>query len=217
MDYRNSKFYQFTLRTCTGTGQKSEVSTYPHRQFFGIGDDQFQGEHAYPSFKRGHWLQLADFKHQHTGYRRRRADHYGKVPIGEFLALENEAAADHQPSVLDVLLVRDYLYRKGLPAELVLNVMELAMYRQVGRLSKPHDPFHPSNRQELTRYLTYCWRLLVHCDMMAKALDMELPWKELIGNCITDFWADEGRGRGTFFWHTFNEYGDPMPKVFIKP
>jgi hypothetical protein len=216
MDYRSSKFYQFTLRTCTGIGQTSDVGTYLHRQFFGIGDDQFQGEYDYPLLKSAHWLQWPDINHRDTGYYRR-VDHYGKVPIDEFLTLENETFADHQPGMLDMVLVQDYLYRKGLPAELVLEVMDLASYRPVGRLSKPHDPLHTSNRQELTRYLTYCWRLLVYCDMIAKALDMELPWKELIGNCITDFWADECCGKGRFFWYSVNEYGDSLPKVFIKP
>lgn len=106
------------------------MNTYPHRQFFGIGDDQFQGEHDFPLLKSAHWLEWADVKRQGTGYHRRRADHYGKVPINEFLTLENETSAGHQPGILDVVLVRDYVYRKGLPAELVLNVVELAGYRR---------------------------------------------------------------------------------------
>ena len=114
-------------------------------------------------------------------------------------------------------LVQDYLYRKGLPAELVLNVMELAEYKTVGRMSEPHDPFHPSNRKELAQYLTYCWRLLVHCDMMAKALNMKLPWEEILGDCITDFWADDTRGRGRFWWYAMDEYNVPTHRVFVKP
>jgi hypothetical protein len=53
--------------------------------------------------------------------------------------------------------------------------------------------------------------------MMANALGMEFPWKQLIGDCITDFWADERCGQGTFFWYPVNEYGGRMPRVFIKP
>ncbi|GFF40610.1 hypothetical protein IFM46972_06266 [Aspergillus udagawae] len=219
MDYRNTKFYQYTLRTCTGTGQTSEVSTYPHRQFFGIGNNQFKGEYCYPKVRSTHWLRWADKKLQDNRWHYcRRADHYGKVPIDEFLTLENEMFVGHQPGLSDVALVRDYLFQKGLPAELVLNVMELAGYEPVGgRLNEPHDPFHPSNRKELALYLTYCWRLLVHCDVMAKALGMKLPWEELLGDCIADFWADDCCGAGRFFWYTLDEYNIRMHKVFIQP
>lgn len=216
-DYRNSKFYQYTLRTCTGSGQTSDVSTYPHRQFFGIRDDQFRGEYLRPHIRESHWLRWVDTQDRNVWYSHRRANHYGKVPINEFLVLENAALDGHHPGLSDVVLVRDYLYRMGLPAELVLYIMELAGYEPSGRLSEPHDLFHPSNREELGRYLTYCWRLLVHCDMMAKALGMKLPWEELLGNCIVDFWADDGCGRGQFFWEPVNEHNDLMPKVFVKP
>lgn len=194
------------------------MSTYPHRQFFGIRDDQFRGEFLVPTIRKSHWLRWVDPKPGNRAYDyRRRARHYGKVPINEFLTLENATLEGHQPGISDVVLVRDYLYQMGLPAELVLHVMELAGYETLGRLSEPHDPFHPSNREELGRYLKYCWRLLVHCDMMAKALGMELPWEELLGDCIVDFWADDGCGRGRFFWTPVNEYSDPLPKVFVKP
>lgn len=219
MDYRNSKFYQFTLRTCTGNGQESEVTTYPHRQFFGIGDKQFRGEYGPPHIRDTHWLRWVDEK-LHLGRRRyyiRKPTHYGKVPIDQFLALENESFEAHQPGLSDVVLVRDYLYRKGLPAELVLTIMEFAGYETFGRLDEPHDPFHPSNREELAQYLTYCWRLLVYCDMMAKALGMTLPWEEIIGDCIADFWSDHCYGRGRFFWYKMDEYNCPIHKVFIKP
>ncbi|KAJ5624598.1 hypothetical protein N7510_000907 [Penicillium lagena] len=217
-DYRNSKFYQFTLRTCTGTGQTSDVSTYPHRQFFGIYDDQFRGEYLAPRIRKSHWLCWADIKHHDApDYSSRRANHYGRVPINEFLVLENVNLDGHRPGRADVALVQDYLYRIGLPPELVLYVMELAGYEPLGRLSEPHDPFHPSNHEELGRYLTYCWRVLVNCDMMAKALGMELPWEELLGDCIVDFWADDICGRGKFFWQPVNENYDILPKVFLKP
>ncbi|CRG91206.1 hypothetical protein PISL3812_08254 [Talaromyces islandicus] len=217
-DYRNSKFYQYTLRTCTGTGQTSEVSAYPHRQFFGISDNQFQGEYRRPSVRSEHWLRwVHESKHKETPPFFRPIDHYGKVPIEEFLTLEDETVPNHQPGVSDVALVQDILYHKGLPAELVLEIMKFAGYKPVGRLSEPCDPFHISNRKELARYITYCWQLLVRCDMMAKALYMEIPWKELVGNCIADFWADDRAGNGKFFWYLVDEYKTRTHKVFIKP
>jgi hypothetical protein len=124
---------------------------------------------------------------RNTWHSNRRANHYGKVPINEFLVLENATLDSHHPGSSDVVLVRDYLYRIGLPAELVLYIKELARYEPLGRLSEPHNPFHPSNREEPGRYLIYYWRLLVHCDMIARALSMKLPWEELLGNCIVNF------------------------------
>lgn len=62
--------------------------------------------------------------------------------------------------------------------ELALNVMELAGYEPKRRLNNPHDPLYPCNRKELAQYLKYCWQILVRCDMMAKALDIEIPWKD---------------------------------------
>jgi hypothetical protein len=194
------------------------VSAYPHRQFFGISDTQFGGEYSHPMVRSRHWLRW-DYERRHKGtrYYSRRIDHYGKVPIDEFLTLEDETVPNHQPGSSDVIIVQEILYQKGLPAELVLEVMKLAGYKPLGRLSEPHDPFHISNRRELARYITYCWQLLVRCDMMAKALDMEIPWKELLGNCIADFWADDRAGNGRFFWYLLDEYKARRYKVFVKP
>jgi hypothetical protein len=41
------------------------------------------------------------------------------------------------------MIVRDYLYQTEFAAELVFLVMEVAGYEPLGRLSEPHDPFHP--------------------------------------------------------------------------
>lgn len=32
----------------------------------------------------------------------------------------------------------------------------------------PREPFHPCNRDELVRYLTYCWQVLVRCNVMGQ-------------------------------------------------
>ncbi|KAJ6020776.1 hypothetical protein N7540_006280 [Penicillium herquei] len=217
-DYRNSKFYQYTLRTCTGTGQVSEVSAYPHRQFFGIGDMQFGGEFVSPKLKKEHWVIIPNDRQPETKYHSLGYGHYGKLPIEDFLTLEDDSLPGRQTGQSDVFLVQDYLYRKGLPMELVLDIMRLAKYEPLGRLSEPHDPFHPSNREELSKYLTYCWQLLIRCEIMAKALGMKIKWKDHISNCIVEFWADEQRGKGRFYWNGPDEdFCYPYHLVFVKP
>ncbi|KAJ5726968.1 hypothetical protein N7493_005995 [Penicillium malachiteum] len=158
-DYRNSKFYQYTLRTCTGTGQVSEVSAYPHRQFFGIGDTQLGGEFVSPKItgEKAHWVLIPNGRHPKTKYYSLEYDHYSKLSIGDFLTLEDDSLPGWQTGQSDIALVQDYLYRKGLPMELVLEIMSLAKYEPLGRLSEPHDPFHSSNQEELAKYLKNCW------------------------------------------------------------
>ncbi|KAJ5484198.1 hypothetical protein N7539_005994 [Penicillium diatomitis] len=219
-DYRRSRFYQYTLRTCTGEEDHiSEVTTYPHRAFFGIGDNQFRGEYTVPQIRRSHWLRwepqprLLYIKM----YDWPRSNHYGKVPIEEFLTLENPAYMGHPPSQSGVALIQSYLFEKGLPAELVLMVMDLADYKPIGRLSEPHDPFHPSNRMELDQYVTYCWQLLVRCEMLASALDMRIPWEKLIADCLVEFFASDRDGQGRFYWNARDEEGAITHRVFIKP
>ncbi|KAJ5825941.1 hypothetical protein N7474_003079 [Penicillium riverlandense] len=179
-DYRNTRFYQYMLRECTMTGETSDVSAYPHRQFFGISEDQFRG--STPSLQSRNPRFFQTFT-RGDDYRR---EYYGIVPIDEFLHMEGSVC--YQPHLSDVNLVRSFLRRKGLPAELACNIMEFAEYEPRRRLKKPHDPFHRSNRKELAEYLKYCWTLLVRCDMMAKALDFQIPWKDLVTQCMVCFW-----------------------------
>ncbi|EPS28347.1 hypothetical protein PDE_03293 [Penicillium oxalicum 114-2] len=218
-DYRHSRFYQYTLRTCTGTGQLSEVSTYPHRLFFGIGDNQFQSQFHHPRIRRAHWLRWETPSTRYCGdmISFPQPNHYGKVPINEFLTLENKAYMGYQPSSSSITLVQSYLFKKGLPAELILKIMDLANYERRGRLSEPHGPFHAYNREELEKYLTYCWLTIVRCETMAKALGMKIPWEELIADCIVDFWASDRDGLGSLYWYARDEEGFATRKVFVKP
>lgn len=97
---------------------------------------------------------------------------------------------EYMPVSDDVDDVRGMLCRKGLPVELALDVMEFAGYQVPRRV--PHDPFHPFNRNDLARYLKYCWQILVRCDMLAKALNIKLYWKALVADCIAAFCEQEG-------------------------
>ncbi|KZF18840.1 hypothetical protein L228DRAFT_251694 [Xylona heveae TC161] len=162
-DYRHTKFYQHTLMMCTEVGITSDVVMYPHQQFFGAIN---------------HRLASVDENHR-----------CGKFPFDKFLALMG--STEHQPNLSDVCLVRWMLCRKGLPVELSIEIMRFAEYVPKGTLKVPHDPFHPSNSEELALYLKYCWQILVRCDMMAKALDMKIPWQNLITKCIIELWGSK--------------------------
>ncbi|KAJ5820372.1 hypothetical protein N7474_005963 [Penicillium riverlandense] len=179
-DYRDTRLYQRMLRECTASWKCSDVITYPHRQFFGIADRQFPGAKPLRS-NTAHWLHWAG----RTKKSDRFIEPYGRVPIEEFLSLDNSTG--YQPAVSDMDSVRWILCRKGLPVELTMDIMELAGYDPKRRLEIPHDPFHPSNREELSRYLTYCWQIIVRCDMMGKALGMEIRWQEFVASVLIDF------------------------------
>lgn len=155
-DYRETRMYQKMLarltKECT-----SEVSTYPHRQFFGIHDEQFR-----PDYER---TQL-----------------YGVMSSFRFLT--KDVPYRYAPTAADVGEVRSILRRKGLPAELALQIMELAEYTGSHRLEIPDDPLHFKNGAELKSYLTYCWKLLIRSDVMAKACGSWIDWSAMVKRCL---------------------------------
>lgn len=165
-DYRRSPFYQFTLRFCTKSNTTSEVAAHPHRQFFGIPHGQFLAQGR-------HW----DKKRKHP---------YGILAFEHFLV--SETSVGYQPDDAEVPQVRRMLRCKGLPAELALDILELADYVPRRRLKVPHDPFHGDNRGELDKYLKYCWQLLVRLDMLSKELGMTIRWRELVSGAIVHLW-----------------------------
>ncbi|KAF3350502.1 Nitrogen assimilation transcription factor nit-4 [Verticillium dahliae VDG2] len=103
---------------------------------------------------------------------------YGVLPFGDFIHLEGPVP--HQPSVPDVLRVRWCLCRLGLPTELATEVMDFAGYVPLRRLPVAHDPFHKANREELRRYLNYCWTVIVRTDMLGSWLGYDVPWDRLV-------------------------------------
>jgi hypothetical protein len=85
----------------------------------------------------------------------------------------------------------------GLPVEIAVRVMRFAGYEAKRRLEIPHDPFHPSNGEDLIKYLEFCWKLLIRCDLIAKALGEKIEWREEVSRCIVGFWHSEGCNN----WH----------------
>ncbi|EED16257.1 hypothetical protein TSTA_013570 [Talaromyces stipitatus ATCC 10500] len=190
IDYRSTKVYQRTLRSCTWSDVTSEVPHYPHRAFFGIDDRQFrEWPRMSPEFGTKY---MPDIYTLSEWSFRDRVFPYGAAPIDDFLKSENEVG--YLPDVASVALVRTILYSKGLPPELTADVMEKADYTVKRRLSHPHDPFHPGNLDELHKYLTYCWRLMVNCNMMADALGINIEWEVYIYRFLTYYISLPGHG-----------------------
>ncbi|KAK3898227.1 hypothetical protein C8A05DRAFT_19145 [Staphylotrichum tortipilum] len=191
-DYRRMRIYQYMLKHCTKSGMTTEVATHPHRQFFGIADGQFK---RYGTEFRGPGL--------HIPYP------YGLMPLEAFLNWDQ--VVESKPAPADIPQVQWILHSKGLPMELVLEIMAFAGYAPRGRLQVPHDPFHPENREELAKYLRFCWEVLVRCDMMAVALGMAIPWRDLVSNTLVQLLSCVPRR-----WYTIPDDVDhPESYVFL--
>ncbi|KAJ5388121.1 hypothetical protein N7509_010662 [Penicillium cosmopolitanum] len=126
------------------------------------------------------------------------------------------------PSLSDTTRVRMTLCSKGLPVELALDIMEFANYEPVHRkLDPPHDPLHPSNREQLGKYLKYCWQTMVRCFAIMKELGFDpvnggeeesgMNWKSMIQDCIIGLFGHEknkGHSGDLGLWWTKDQRRD---------
>lgn len=110
-------------------------------------------------------------------------------------------AADHSvlglliignPSVAEVFQVRIILIARGFPAEIAVKILRFMNYEAKRRIAIPNDPFHPSNKEELIKYLDYCWKPLIHSGVMANALGKPFNWREVVSSVLL-----KSRGRRT--------------------
>jgi hypothetical protein len=101
----------------------------------------------------------------------------------------------HIPSRDEVPVVLELLGKKGLPTELGLQVMDMAEYRAVGRLAVRDDPLHAKNAEELTKYLGYCWKLLVRVNMLCRAgvHGQKKDWEAEVTNALWSLFDMPGR------------------------
>lgn len=170
-DYRLMWIFQRAVKDCISYGNTSQIASYPHRQFFGIEVRQLE------------WS-LRNL--------------CGKVPYKTFL--NGGRVTPQRPTPSAVFEVQQILRSKGLSVELILDILEKAEFEPGnGRLKVPHDPFHPENREELAKYLRYCWELLVRCEMMANALGMDIPWAEVLHTAMVELLSDPAMARRR--WH----------------
>jgi hypothetical protein len=165
---------------CTYRAGISDVELFPHRQFFGIADSQFDLFSSLHDEER--WGK------KFTRYNFQQNFPYGIMPIEDILQLEQ--IVGYQPKPSDIAQVQLVLSSKGLPLELVLTILDFAEYTPTRRLEILHDAPHPGNRDELRKYLTFCWQLMLRCEVMARALGSAIDWKKLVSNIIMEFWGD---------------------------
>ncbi|KFA79450.1 hypothetical protein S40288_07584 [Stachybotrys chartarum IBT 40288] len=174
-DYRNTRSYQFFIHDIARWTRNTQVAKYPHRQFFGIVDEQFS-----------HGLELKkDLGKVYNG-----TYPYGRVPIQAFLCLSKDVGT--LPLASDIPQVRSVLRRKGLPNEIVDKILDMTDDpKNIRLLPVEHDPFHPDNRVELEKYLKYCWQLLVRCELIARVIDFDLNWESMINEALVEVFCGD--------------------------
>ena len=151
-----------------------DPETFPHRQFFGV----FRGQYG----------DMEEYGYSGT-------DKYtvcGTLPL-QRLERSQDLSKQHLPMLSDVDEVFLTLRKAGLPAEVVLEILERADYQWQRRSRYSHDPMHPSNRDELLKYLRFCWVLLVRCDLLAKACGKNIDWANDVSNCIHSMFGVKDR------------------------
>ncbi|KAL8657747.1 MAG: hypothetical protein Q9226_001619 [Calogaya cf. arnoldii] len=189
-DYRRTKAYQEMLLHCTGyrqgcyRGQSAfDPETYPHRQFLGI--------------VRGQYPNLTPDGYSETD----KYTPYGKLPL-QRLEWSQYLSNQHLPTASDVDEVFLTLRKAGLPTELVSEILERADYRWQRRSLYSDDPMHPSNREELLKYLRFCWVLLVRCDLLAKACGKRIDWANDISLCIHSMFGVKDHALRRMEWYS---------------
>jgi hypothetical protein len=168
-DYRRASSYQRMLFRCTGS-RECDSFTYPHREFFGVAQDQYDARHWDQKYTFG-VTSLSNMR-KHSAYKP-----HVLCPFS------------YLPTRSDIPVVMDHLRSAGLPTELALYVLELAEYSPKRRSVVPDDPLHVQNRTELRRYLNYCWQLLVRCDILAKACGTHFKWEYYVNEAIMNLWG----------------------------
>ncbi|KAJ8118104.1 hypothetical protein OPT61_g844 [Boeremia exigua] len=197
-DYRLTAAYQRMLLCCTGVPcapNYCEAHTYPHREFFGI--------------PRGMLL----FNHW---YARRKQCQPGTVRIGDLA--EEEFRGVHLPSKADVEIVLDCFRKKKLPTELALQILDMAEYKPIGRLWIREDPLHVANAEELKKYLSFCWKVLVRINMLVEECGKSLDWESEVADAICTLLGLSKSGRRTehrtiYDWSGFGSRSEKI--VFV--
>ena len=184
VDYRNTELYQRMFVQCTLSKGESEVVRFPHRQFFGVRDGDITKTHM-P--KRIAWFD------PQTGLPCATVP-FPRFVDGAFRGWSHTASPGLAPSTTVINHVGTLLRIKGLPGEIIHEILELADLKLRGRLAvMPNNPLHPENWREMIKYLTYCWVLLVRCDVLAREVGGTIDWHDEIISLLSELSSAHGR------------------------
>ncbi|PWY91898.1 hypothetical protein BO94DRAFT_555062 [Aspergillus sclerotioniger CBS 115572] len=165
-DYRDTKLYQRMLKYCA-LSSENEVPRYLHRQFFGIADDHFTYcDTVYYEYNYA-WSEKFSKSDKPKRGRISRKNMTSGNPD------QPDKPRPYLPLRSDILQVLNMLRIKGLPQELILEVLVLEDYDTPRRILP-----------ELKRYLADCWLLMVRCNMFAKAVGADIDWKAQVMECF---------------------------------
>lgn len=157
------------------SGRVPEMGRIPHRQFFDISEldaaclERLEGSIFVHSTRRNHWTSS--------------------------LLPTPPGAPEYSPRTPEVHAVLTMLCNLGLPPEVSLQIIEYADYAPRGVLRIPNDPLCFENRDGLGKYLSYCWQLLLRCDMLARELNAEIMWDTEISECLVHLFSCPGERR----------------------
>ena len=183
-EYLYSGLYQLILLNAVESGSLADVASYPHQQFFGMSKDQL--------------LQLRSIRRCISGCTMTARRRFPSA-LDVLFSLEGRRYRPHAP---DVETVRRILFGLGLPMEVILEIMKYAEYTPQRGLYVANDPLCWENRDELAKYLTCCWLLLVRCDMMAKEMKIEIDWTSAVEHCLARLLTCPGGKR----WYDFDPW-----------
>ncbi|KAL4726443.1 hypothetical protein ACLX1H_007125 [Fusarium chlamydosporum] len=177
-DYRDLRSYRKSIRHCT-ISSGCRIATYPHRDFFGIEEQQFRYYPVpfdVPRWKHVMYLQGGDTARNDSDISSRgtwklKFYPYGLMTYDEFLSFEKPVG--YKPHAAEVSQVKYMLVQKSLPEELAENILSEADYVPGRSLPVAGKPLHPGNKTELDLYLEECWQLIVRCVMLGRELEDE--------------------------------------------
>ena len=182
VDYRKMISWEKVVSRCTGR-RRYDVHTFPHRLFFGVSEHDYDG-----------------IRWNLPGCGRRLRKH---------LSLQSEeerrAGERYFPVSEDVDIVLFYLRLKGFPNEIGLRILAYADFRPGRRLLIANDPLDPRNGEELRKYLRWCWKVLVCCDVLMTASGTRIRWVYEITDVIRELWGVAGQNTKIFRRLTLNE------------
>ncbi|KAJ5088851.1 hypothetical protein N7456_012467 [Penicillium angulare] len=183
-DYRDTKLYQNLVRHLfngnVNIDKRPRASSYAHIHILGI-----------------------KCLHQHTTTEERKARFgdrsfpfsclRGCIPYDDFLLLEylDNEETPYNPDHDDVNEVLSILNSMGMPFEVADIIMNFAEYSSTGKIKISHDPFHPLNRDQLSKYFDHCWSVLLNSQMLAQELGRNIDWRQEITKCINGLWPNE--------------------------